>query len=163
MGRNSKWNTASKSPELQPTKTCFPPPLPNPIFYCFWPSHLREAPFSASQRLWQSLHSEPWFVAIYALFSRRKFSSIWKLFSLEMCYFSPSLKLGSKSIVWIHRTPCSVCPRCSQTLSVLSWLQHYKPLHISYWFLGIHSFTLTGSPHMSTLSYTVYTFKQCFI
>lgn len=67
-------------------------------------------------------------------------------------YVSPSLKFGSKSIVWICHTPCSLCPRCSQTLSTLSRLQHHEPLHILYWFLGIHSFTLTGSQHMSNLS-----------
>lgn len=67
-------------------------------------------------------------------------------------YVSPSLKLESKSIVWSRHTPCSLCPRCSQTLSTLSRLQHHEPLHILYWFLGIHSFTLTGSQHMSSLS-----------
>lgn len=114
-------------------------------------------------KTWQSLHSASQFVTIYTPFQGENFHLFENFFSLEVCYFSPSLKLGYKSIVWICHTPCSICLRFSQTLSVLSWLQNYKPLHILYWFLGIHSFTLAGSQHMSSLSYALYTFKQCFI
>lgn len=146
MGRNSRINIVSKCPELESISNCFLQHLPCPIFCCFWPSH--------HSLLVEELANPP----LWVMFGYNKHTILMEIifnyliFSPPHKYNSPSLKLESKSTVWIHHTPCFFCPRCSQTPSTLSQLQHHEPLHISYWFLSIHSFTLTGSQHMSNLS-----------
>lgn len=149
MGRNSRINIASKCPELESISNCFHQHLPAPYFAAFGQVTKLWALFSAGGRtgkapLWVMFGCN---ILMEIIFNYLIFSNF---FSLDK-YISPSLKLGSKSFVWIHHRPCTFCPIRSQTFSTLSWLQHHEPLHILYWFLGIHSFTLTGSQHMSNL------------
>lgn len=151
MGRNSMINVASKCPELESTNNCFHQHPPCPDFSAFGQATELGAPFSAGGRTGKACTLRHDLLQQTHYFNGDHFQLFIFFFPPDK-YVSPSLKFGSKSIVWICHTPCSLCPRCSQTLSTLSRLQHHEPLHILYWFLGIHSFTLTGSQHMSNLS-----------
>jgi len=94
MGRNCRWNIVSKCPELQSTKTYFPP-TPNatqPRLLVLSVKPPNQGSILCWSKNWQSLHPGSWFVTIHTLFSRSKFFIYLKTFFLCTVFLFPICK-----------------------------------------------------------------------